>query len=112
MLLEVALEKRGHPLSWEKHASFADALKYYSDLLQREFKKEIIGDFSAYPAIEYRVELNRLVESNGSGLPKPKRDRIGVYSELSTAENRALVTLSQVLLGPHDSVSLIGTYEE
>ena len=106
MLLEVALEKRGHPLKWEKHDSFADALRYYSDLLKREFKKEIVGDFSAYPEIEYIVELVR------PGIPADKRIPIGVYSELSAAESCALDTLGQLSLGPHDSVALIGKHKQ
>ena len=106
MLLEVALEKRGHPLKWRKHGSFADALQHYSDLLKHEFQKEILGDFSAYPATEYIVELVQ------PGLSEVNRIPMGEFSELSAAENCALETLGQVSLGPHASVALTGRYAQ
>ncbi len=104
MYLEVALERRGRPLKFRKHESFSDALKYYADLLQREFEMEIVGDFSAYPDIEYIVELEQ------SGAPEGKGTRIGNFSELSAAESSALRAIGSESFGPDDYVTLTAQY--
>lgn len=104
MLLEVALQRRGHAPQWKEHESFSSALQYYADLLQREFRNEIVGDFSAYPNIEYSVELEQL------GASKAKRTLIGKFANLQAAENSALQTINESALGPNDSVVLRAQY--
>ena len=106
MYLEVALERRGRPLKWREHESLRDALKYYADLLQREFTKEIGGDFSAYPAIQYKVEL---VQSGG---PENGRTEIGDFDDISAAERSALRKLGQTSLGPNDYVELTAQFTQ
>ena len=106
LYLEVALERRGHPLKWREHEDFRDALKYYADLLQREFGKEIIGDFSAYPAIQYKVELVQ------SGAPENRSIKIGDFDDISAAESSALRAIGQTSLGPNDYVALTAQFSK
>ena len=102
----VFLERSEDSPNSKGNNSLRDALKFYADLLQSEFSKELAGDFSAYPAIEYTVELVK------SGIPENRSNRIAKFADVSAAETCALKTIGEASMGPNDYMQLTARFAQ